>query len=225
MNTIIPKNVLIVDDHPMTVDSYISLLSNTNSFKEANFYTAHNAESAYTTIKKIQSSNANISYAFLDVNVPAWPEKKILNGIDLAELIKGWFQNCKIIIITMHNEPLWVNRIIKSIKPDGFISKNEVNYKTFPQICEKIVVDESYYSESIIESQRFLIKKNINWDEHDSKILQLIAEGKKTIHLTDYIPLSLSAIEKRKACIKKQLIFESGQDKELIEVAKKLGLI
>jgi len=70
-----------------------------------------------------------------------------------------------------------------------------------------------------------MIQKNINWDDNDSKILQLIAQGIKTINLPDFIPLSLSSIEKRKANIKKQLILNSGSDKELIDIAKKLGFI
>ena len=69
------------------------------------------------------------------------------------------------------------------------------------------------------------VKKNINWDNHDSKILQLIEQGIKTINLPNFIPLSLSAIEKRKSNIKKQLIMESGSDKELIDVAKNLGFL
>jgi hypothetical protein len=53
----------------------------------------------------------------------------------------------------------------------------------------------------------------------------LIAQGIKTINLPNFIPLSLSSIEKRKANIKKQLILNSGSDKELIDIAKKLGFI
>jgi hypothetical protein len=53
----------------------------------------------------------------------------------------------------------------------------------------------------------------------------LIAQGIKTINLPDFIPLSLSSIEKRKANIKKQLILNSGTDKELIDVAKNMGFL
>ena len=70
-----------------------------------------------------------------------------------------------------------------------------------------------------------MIQKNINWDENDTKMLRLIAEGVKTKDLPNYIPLCLSAIEKRKASIKKQLIRDSGSTKELLDSAKNLGLI
>lgn len=125
----------------------------------------------------------------------------------------------------MHNDPLWVNRIIKAINPEGFLAKSDVDAKSLAEICSKIDADFFFYSESIKQSNKIMIQQNINWDEYDTKILQYIAEGYKTAHLTRLIPLSLSAIEKRKANIKKQLIFDIGSDKELIEVAKSKGLL
>jgi hypothetical protein len=53
----------------------------------------------------------------------------------------------------------------------------------------------------------------------------LIADGVKTINIPDFVPLSMSSIEKRKVNIKAQLINGTGNDKELIHSAKRLGLI
>jgi DNA-binding NarL/FixJ family response regulator len=125
----------------------------------------------------------------------------------------------------MHKEPLWVNQIYSSITPEGFIAKSDVNYKLFPEAFQSIDSDEIYFSPSIKQAQKVMIQKNINWDNHDSKILQLIEEGTKTINLPKFIPLSLSTIEKRKANIKKQLIMDSGSDKELLDAARNLGFI
>jgi hypothetical protein len=49
--------------------------------------------------------------------------------------------------------------------------------------------------------------------------------GIKTVNLPDYIPLSMSAIEKRKANIKEQLLMGKGSDSDLIAKGKKLGLL
>jgi hypothetical protein len=56
-------------------------------------------------------------------------------------------------------------------------------------------------------------------------MIQLIVDGIKTKDLPNFIPLSLSALEKRKANIKRQLIYEGGSDAELIEQVKKMGLL
>jgi hypothetical protein len=105
------------------------------------------------------------------------------------------------------------------------VYKRQLHYKCFPEIFLSIEKNEKYLSQSIKESKKILFQKNVSWDDNDSKILQLIAQGVKTKNLPNYIPLCLSAIEKRKANIKKQLILNTGSDKEMIDVAKKLGFL
>ena len=217
-------NFLIVDDHPLIVDSYVTLLSTIETNKNANFHLAYNCEQAYTTIIKLKASQTQLDFAFIDVSLPAYEEMNLRSGDEIGSLVQRYFPNCGIIIISMHNEPVWVNRIIKTLNPQGFISKNDINYKSFPSIMEAITKKEPYYSKTIVEAQKEFVIKNIKWDEHDSKILQLIAYGVKTKDLPHYIPLSLSTIEKRKANLKKQLIFQGGSDADLIERVKKMGL-
>ncbi len=217
-------NILIIEDHPLNVDSYIALLSAIEINKNAGYHIAYDCKQAYQLIHQLKNKQANLDLAFIDVSLPAYEEMNLRSGDELGSLIQQIFPNCKIIIISMHSEPVWVNRIVKTLKPEGFISKNDINYRSFPEIMETINKHETYYSKSIVEAQKEFLIKNINWDEHDSKILQLIAEGIKTKNLPNYIPLSLSAIEKRKANMKKQLLFEGGTDAELIESTKKMGL-
>jgi DNA-binding NarL/FixJ family response regulator len=222
----IPLNILIVDDHPMTVDSYSNLLS-LNDFKEntPNFIKSYNCQDAYNKIFFYLKQQTNIDLALLDISLPPYIEFNIESGIDLASLIRKKFINCKIVLLTMHSEPLTVDKIIKEINPEGFVSKNDINFESFPNICKNIMDGEIYRSSTIIESQRELHKSNIDWDRHDNQILILISQGVKTVNLPDYIPLSMSAIEKRKANIKEQLLMGKGSDRDLIIKAKKLGLL
>jgi len=219
------RNILIVDDHPLNVDSYRALLSGIESNSNANYLLAYDCEEAYKLLLKTNINSETIDFAFVDISLPPYEEKNILSGSDLALEIRKLFPLCKIIIISMHKEPLWVNQIYSSVKPEGFISKNDVNYKLFPEVFQSIASDEIYFSQSIKQAQKVMIQNNINWDNYDSKILQMIEKGIKTINLPEFIPLSLSAIEKRKANIKKQLIMESGSDKELLDAARNLGFL
>ncbi|WP_281321886.1 response regulator [Flavobacterium aestivum] len=222
----IPLNILIVDDHPMTVDSYSNLLS-VSDFKHPppNFIKSYNCQDAYNKIFSYLNLGTNIDLALLDISLPPYMEHNIENGIDLALLIRLKFTNCKIILLTMHSEPLTVDKIIKEIHPEGFVSKSDINFELFPVICKKIMVGEIYRSPTIIKSQKELLNSNINWDKHDNQILLLISEGVRTVNLPEYIPLSMSAIEKRKANIKEQLLMGKGSDRDLIIKAKKLGLL
>lgn len=217
-------NILIVDDHPLIVDSYVTLLSAIESNKNTNFHLAYNCKQAYEKINVLKASDTALDVAFIDVNLPSYEEMNLRSGDEIGSLVKQRFPDCSLIIISMHCDPVWVNRIAKTLNPLGFISKNDINYKSFPSIMEAITNKETYYTASILEAQKEFIIKNIHWDEHDSKIIQLIADGVKTKDLTRYIPLSLSTIEKRKANLKKQLIFKGGTDAELIERVNNLGL-
>ncbi len=217
-------HILIVDDHPLNVDSYVALLSAIETNKNADFHLAYNCKQAYELITQLKQNEINIDIAFIDVRLPPYEEMNLRSGDEIGSLIQQKFPDCIIIIISMHSEPVWVNRIVKTLKPQAFISKSDVNYKNFPLIIEAITKNETYYSKSIIEAQKEFVIKNINWDEHDSKMVQLIADGIKTKDLPHYIPLSLSALEKRKANLKKQLLFEGGSDADLIEYVKKMGL-
>lgn len=221
-----PLNILIVDDHPMTVDSYANLLSD-ECFETLDpfFIKKYDCETAYNKILLLDKQNAKIDFAILDINLPPYPELNIFNGIDLASTIRKTHPNCKILLLTMHTEVFIVNRIIKNITPDGFISKSEVNFETFPMICKKILSGEIIYSDQITKSQKKMAQKNLDWDEYDTQILILLSQGIKTVSMPNYIPLSMSAIEKRKANIKSHLLLEKGGDTELINKARQLGLL
>lgn len=227
MNTLINSKIsfLIVDDHPINVDSYHALLKKIKIYEKANYLFACDCKEAFNSVNNYSLNEKTIDFALIDISLPAYVEKKLFSGSDVAVYVRQKFPKCKIIIISMHKEPLWVNQIIKELNPEGFIAKSDINYKCFPEIFKSIEDNEIYLSQSIVLAQKILIQKNINWDNYDSKILQLIADGIKTINLPKFIPLSLSAIEKRKCNIKKQLVLEDATDKELIDSAKKLGFI
>ncbi len=220
------NTILVIDDHPMTVDSYINLLSDIDILQnETHFIKSFSSQDALYKINLCIAQNRKIDLALLDINLPAFEEYKIFSGVELAKVIKEKFPECKLVFLTMRSEPVLVDKILKDLSPEGFISKNDIDFETFPAICQKIIEGEIFRSETIINSQRELFKKNINWDVYDSQILMLIADGVKTINIPDFVPLSMSSIEKRKANIKAQLINGTGNDKELIHSAKRLGLI
>lgn len=221
-----PLNILIVDDHPMTVDSYVNLLSN-NCFGtiEPSFFKSYNCEDAYKKIETLKKQNIKIDFAILDVNIPPYEELNISNGFDIASLIRKTHPACKVFLLTMHTEAFIVDRIMKGIAPDGFISKSEINFESFPVVCKKILSGEIFHSDEILKSQKKLIQRNIDWDEYDSQILILLSQGVKTNNIPNHIPLSISSIEKRKANIKSYLLLGKGGDTELINKARKLGFI
>jgi len=221
-----PKlNILVVDDHPMIIDGYLSIISNYIKGYTFNFLTATNCEGAYHLIEHNFNLGNGIDIAIFDVNLPAFKEKKIFSGGELAIFFKTKYPNSKIMMITMHSEGLQVNTILKKVNPQGFLNKSDIGYKTFVEVFETVLAGKEYYTKTICDSILEYNRQNFNFDETDIEILSLISKGVKTKDIPDYLFITLSAVEKRKTKIKFHVLNDKGTDKELIEKAKKLKLL
>jgi DNA-binding NarL/FixJ family response regulator len=217
--------ILVVDDHPFTSDAYINLISKAKDSNSYTFLKATTCEAAFHIIETNAIEGKTIDLTLMDINLPPFEEEKILSGTDLAVLMRHKFPLCKIIMLTMHSEPLILNKVMKTINPEGFISKNDIDFSTFPKIFFKIKDGTNYYSATITDSLQALLNNTLSWDEFDTQIILLLDKGVKTVNIPSYIDLSLSAIEKRKANIKRELANQKISDQELINFCKKLKLI
>ena len=218
-------NILIVDDHPINVESYASIIATTDPTKDAKLHLAFDCKQAYEIIAGFKNSGKIMDMAFIDISLPPYEEKELFSGDDVAALIQDYFPKCKIIIISMYNEPAWVDSIIRRIKPQVFIAKSDINFGIISKILEDIHNNQLYYSQTIVEAQNKIPVQNFDWDKHDKKILELLAKGVMTKDLPNFIPLSLSTIEKRKNNLKKQLLFKKGTDIDLLNNAEKAGIV
>ena len=218
-------NILIVDDHPLNVESYAVLLATAENTKEAQLHQAFDCKQAYEIISNLKNSKTKLDIALIDISLPPYEEKELYSGDDLAELIQEFFPHCRIVIISMHNEPAWVHRIINRIQPQVFIAKSDMNFGLISEMIKDIHKNQLFYSQTIAAAQLTPQIQNLDWDKHDIQILELIGKGIMTKDLPNLIPLSLSAIEKRKNNMKKQLLFKGGSDIELLNSAKNAGIV
>jgi len=217
-------NLLLVDDHPITIDGYVNILTNHNDTPIA-FTTAYSCEEAFLKITNRFLSQKTFDLAFLDISLPPYEIKNIQNGIDVGSLIRQYFPDCKIILLTMHSETLLIHNAIKKINPEGFILKNDINANSLVTAYLSIMQGQKFYSSTISKVLSQAILKKLNFDAIDCQILELISKKIKTKDMPEHLDLSLSAVEKRKAAIKNKLLKDTGSNKEIIEEAEKLGLI
>lgn len=218
-------NCLIVDDHPMLIDGYISVISNFVDNYDFNFIKAMDCESGYKAIKQNHNLNNKIDIAIFDISLPAYKEKNILCGGDLALYFKKRFINSKTIMITHHTEGVILKTIANKVQPNGFLNKGDIDYKTFKKIFNIILNNENYVSETILNSLSNFNRNIFDFDAIDYEIISLLDKGIKTKDLQNYLPISLSAIEKRKSKIKFLILNSSGKDEELIAKVKDLNLL
>ena len=216
-------NILIVDDHPFIIQAYKNALDKySQQGYEFDVTQANNCKSGY---ENIMEAKKPFDVAFFDISMPEYPEKEIYSGEDLASLMKTQMPNCKVILLTMHTELLKINNIIKNINPNGLIIKNDLTFDELIFAFDKIINNESYYSQTVIKLVGQAQYNNIELDAFDKQILFHLSKGVKTKDLPQYIPLSLSAIEKRKLNIREILEVAGGSDIDLINEAKTKGVI
>lgn len=225
LDIITTKNkILIVDDHPFIIEGYKNAITRYNPDEfEFSITKAKDCESAYNIITNPDVEAFDI--AFLDISMPPYEEKGIYNGEDLAKLISEYMPNCKIILLTMYTELLKIKTIIKTINPSGLVIKNDLTFDELLFAFDKVIKDETYYSESVVKMLNLSEENTIEIDQIDKQILFHISKGTKLNDIPQYIPISLGAIERRKINLKELLKVEEGSDIDLVREAKNKGLL
>lgn len=217
-------NILIVDDHPFIIEAYKNAIKGYNSADyEFTITQANDCRSGYDNITSPQNGEFNI--AFFDISMPPYEEKNIHSGEDLAMLIKKQMPDCKIILLTMHTELLKISNIVKNINPNGLIIKNDLTFDELLTAFDKILHEENYYSQTVVKLISQIQYDSIDVDQFDKQILYHLSKGTKTKDIPSYVPLSLSAIEKRKLNLKETFNIKGGSDIDLIREAKSKGLL
>lgn len=222
--TTVKNNILIVDDHPFIIQGYKNAITRYNP-NEFEFFIeqANDCKSAYTIITNPETTAFDI--AFLDISMPAYEEKGMFSGEDLAKLLNEFMPNCKIILLTMYTELLKIKNIIDTINPNGLVIKNDLTFDELLFGFDKVIKNEIYYSQSIQKMMDLDQSETIEIDLFDKQILFHLSKGTKTKEIPQYIPISLEAIEKRKLNLKKLLGIKEESDIELVREAKNKGLL
>ncbi|MDD5149689.1 MAG: response regulator transcription factor [Flavobacterium sp.] len=218
------KHILIVDDHPFIIQGYKNGITRYKPTEyEYTFLEAKDCKSAYEIITDPETPTFDI--AFLDISMPTYEEKGLFSGEDLAKLLNECMPDCKIILLTMYTELLKIKNIIDTINPKGLVIKNDLTFDELLFGFDKVINNETYYSQSIQKMMDQDLLEAIEIDLFDKQILFHISKGTKTNDIAQYVPISIEAIEKRKMNLKKLLNIKDESDIELVKEAKNRGLL
>lgn len=218
------SNILIVDDHPFIIEAYKNAIRGYQSGEyEFTITQANDCRSGYEQITNPQ--NGNFDIAFFDISMPAYEEKNIFSGEDLAILMKNQMPDCKVILLTMHTELLKISNILKHISPNALIIKNDLTFDELITAFDKILNGENYYSQTVVRLISQIQSDTIEVDQFDKQILFHLSKGTKTKDIPSFVPLSLSAVEKRKLNLKEAFGVKGGSDIDLIREAKNKGIL
>ncbi len=214
--------ILIIDDHHSIIVGYKNVLSKIKDYK-LHILKANSCDQAVKAINKAKQ-NRPFDVIFIDIQLPPSRDGEITSGEDLAQLVHKEFPQTKVIISTMFDSPHRLNNILKTVPHNGILIKSDTTSKIILKAFETILQGNQFYSKTVQKIKNKVILNDELLDEYHKKIIFHLSKGVRTKNLTEYIPLSLSAIEKRKNYIK-QLFNVNGDDEQLLIEAKKRGFI
>lgn len=220
--------VLLVDDHPLITNAYKSAFNyveknnDTASFK---IDVVHDCDTADDKINFYATNDKMLDIVFLDISLPPSKDKTILSGEDLGIKINKLMPDTKIIVSTSFNDNYRIHSIIKSLDPDGFLTKNDINPKSLVKAINDVIQDPPYYSKTVTKLLRKEVTNDFLLDAIDRKLLYELSIGTMMKELPMILKLSLPAIEKRKSRMKQVFDAVSPHDKKLLQKAKEKGFI
>jgi DNA-binding NarL/FixJ family response regulator len=215
-------NIFIADDHKYIIIGYKNVI---NLYPEKKYQFSYTeAVDCKTGYDIITTTNTKFDIALLDISMPKYPEKNINSGEDLAKLIQRLQPQCKIVLLTMHDENLKVKSIIEEIDPLGLIIKNDLGFESMKLAMSAFLNDEKYYSPAIIEYLNKL-EGQIYIDVIDKRILHFISKGIIDDDVPLYMPIASSTVVRRIKQMKDLIGMPHISDLELVDEARKNGMM
>tara|TARA_B110000967_G_scaffold180020_1_gene195977 strand:+ start:5432 stop:6115 length:684 start_codon:yes stop_codon:yes gene_type:complete len=220
--------VLIIDDHPLITEAYITALNCYNKHNETiefSIQTASDCDSGRELIKRALKSEEHKYIIFLDIKLPSSRDGEILSGEDLGLLIREILPNPRIIVSTTFNDNFRIHSILKNINPEGLLIKNDITPLELLETIRIIVEDPPYYSKTVLKLLRDQVVNEFILDHYDRKILYELSIGTRMKDLPKLMPLSIAAIEKRKRNLKHMFNVKKMDDRQLMVSAREKGFI
>ncbi|WP_298760650.1 response regulator [uncultured Psychroserpens sp.] len=220
-------NVLIVEDEPLIInvlENALNQISETNGLVDFKVKSVTNCDQANDEIENAVKS-IPLDLILLDIIIPASSDKKMQSGVDIGIKAKELFPKLKTIVFTSDNNNYKLNSILKTLNPEGFLIKSDIDFIKLVEAVNAVLNNESYYSNFIIQLMRQHILNDFVLDKIDRTLLHEISKGSQMKEITQIIPLSKSAIEYRKRNLKQLFEVKNGNDTLLISKAKERGFI
>lgn len=217
--------IALIDDHPIIIEGYKSIIVSKEIAKDENVFLLCSIKDAFDFITRNAAKKNCIDLFVIDYNMPVDFEHNLKNGEELALIIRNFFPNTKIVLLTSMDTPLLLFDIINRLQPEGMWLKSDIGLMSFVKYMSNIISGGVVYSESVNKALKNVRQYSKLIDEYNRKLLLLINEGVKNKNLPNHLHLSLDTINHRKANLKIILGMDSGDDYELIKKAKSLGLL
>jgi DNA-binding NarL/FixJ family response regulator len=210
--------VLLADDHLLIAEGIQKLLEPEFEFVGI----VEDGRSLVAAVTKLQPD-----IAIVDISLP------LLNGLDASRHIKKEHPEVKIIVLTMHSEPTFVEQAFR-VGVSGYVLKQSVGSELVQAIHE-VLKGNTFVSPMVTQGQVAPAVNPVSsaspgegvtlpqsLSARQREVLQLVAEGKATKEIAWILDVSIKTVEFHKTRIMKELGLRSAA--ELTKYAISAGL-
>lgn len=206
-------SVIIIDDHPVVLEGFVSLLRNVEEVTIAGCFT-HAAEGL-----AFLSQHA-VDILLLDINLPD------RNGIELCGEIRKLYPATRIIIISNHSERQMITRLLQE-GAAGYLLKNasaaELAQSIRDALAGKLVLSQDVQAILASLPDREPKAGIPRLTRREKEILKMIATGHTTAQIAAQLFISPFTVETHRRNLMQK--FGVGNAPALIRVATELRLI
>lgn len=199
-------NILIADDHDLVLDGIHALLSPVQHVTIVG--RASNGLEVLDRMRK----HPDLDLLILDINMPE------MDGIEVTQEVKSRGLPIKVLILSMHNRPEFINKLIE-VGADGYLLKNSGKAELVKAI-DKVSSGGKYFCSEIVKSN--FNEKLYALDSHQSElsprekeVVQYIAKGYSSQQIAQVLQLSPHTIDSHR----KKILSKLGV-KNSVEIAK-----
>ncbi len=206
-------SVIIIDDHPVVLEGFVSLLRNVEEVTIAGCFTR--AAEGLTFL-----SQHPVDILLLDINLPD------RNGIELCGEIRKLYPATRIIIISNHRERQMITRLLQE-GAAGYLLKNasaaELAQSIRDALSGKLVLSQDVQAILASLPDRELKAGIPRLTRREKEILKMIATGHTTAQIAAQLFISPFTVETHRRNLMQKV--GVGNAPALIRVATELRLI
>jgi len=204
--------ILVVDDHPIVRQGFAQLIQSEDDLELAG--ETGEVHQAMEYLEKFKPD-----FAIVDISLKGG------NGLDLTKSMLAVNPKLPILIVSMYDEGLYVERILRA-GAKGYLMKQEATEKVIGAI-RKILAGELYVSEKMGEA---LLHKFVgdpsstsspveSLSDRELEVMQWLGRGRGTRQIAEELHVSIKTVESHYAKIKEKLHLKTAN--ELIQYAVK----
>ena len=192
--------ILIVDDHALMRNGLEAMLAS-----EPEYEVVGVAADGMTAMRAV--ANLQPDVVLMDLTMPR------TSGMDAIVQIKRQHPNIKIVALTFHKEEKYIHATLDA-GADAYVLKDDSRTELFNALGN-VVTGNNYLSPSIVDkvvagylSGGDTSAAKPSWEvltKREREVIKLIAEGKRTKEIAEYLSLSPKTIEKHRTNLMRKL--------------------